>query len=114
MSETIHVICREGKMEDLLEQLTAHRLDIVLSDEPASTSTRFKTFNHPLGGTGTIFCAEKKLGDQSSAAASLSPCTMPLPCSPPRTPPCVARWTSGSGITTSSPASSPSLRTSPS
>lgn len=62
MSETIHVICREGKMDDLLEQLTAHRLDIVLSDEPASTSTRFKTFNHPLGGTGTIFCAEKKLG----------------------------------------------------
>jgi LysR family transcriptional regulator, transcriptional activator of nhaA len=61
MPQTVHVICREGKMEDLLAQLAAHRLDIVLSDEPASSSTNFKTFNHPLGETGTTFCAEKKL-----------------------------------------------------
>ncbi len=62
MRQAIHVICREGKQEDLLAQLAAHRLDIVLSDEPASSSTNFKTFNHPLGETGTVFCAEKKLG----------------------------------------------------
>ncbi|MBX7206690.1 MAG: LysR family transcriptional regulator [Verrucomicrobiaceae bacterium] len=62
MPQTVHVIVREGKMEDLLAQLAAHRLDIVLSDEPASSSTNFKTFNHPLGDTGTVFCAEKKLG----------------------------------------------------
>jgi len=61
LPQTIHVICREGKMEDLLAQLTAHRLDIVLADEPASSSTNFKTFNHPLGETGTTFCAEAKL-----------------------------------------------------
>jgi LysR family transcriptional activator of nhaA len=61
MTQTMHVICREGKMEDLLAQLAAHRLDIVLSDEPASSSTNFKTFSHPLGETGTTFCAEKKL-----------------------------------------------------
>jgi len=61
MPQTVHVICREGKMEDLLAQLAAHRLDIVLSDEPASSSTNFKTFTHPLGETGTTFCAAKKL-----------------------------------------------------
>ena len=61
MPQTAHVICREGKMEDLLAQLAAHRLDIVLADEPASSSTNFKTFNHSLGETGTTFCAEKKL-----------------------------------------------------
>ncbi len=61
MPETVHVICREGKMEDLLAQLTAHRLDIVLGDEPASSSTSFNVFMHPLGETGTTFCAEKKL-----------------------------------------------------
>lgn len=61
MPQTIHVICREGKMDDLLAQLAAHRLDIVLSDEPASSSTNFKTFNHLLGETGTVICAEKKL-----------------------------------------------------
>jgi LysR family transcriptional activator of nhaA len=62
MAQTAHVICREGKMEDLLAQLAAHRLDIVLSDEPASSSTNFKTFNHLLGETGTVICAEKTLG----------------------------------------------------
>ena len=62
MSQTMHIICREGKMEDLLAQLASHRLDMVLSDEPASSSTNFRTFNHTLGETGTVFCAEKKLG----------------------------------------------------
>jgi LysR family transcriptional activator of nhaA len=61
MPQTVHVICREGKMEDLLAQLAAHRLDIVLADEPASSSTNFKTFSHPIGETITTFCAEKKL-----------------------------------------------------
>jgi LysR family transcriptional activator of nhaA len=61
MPQTAHVICREGKMEDLLAQLAAHRLDIVLADEPASSSTNFKTYNHSLGETGTTFCAEKEL-----------------------------------------------------
>ena len=61
MPQSAHVICREGKMEDLLAQLAAHRLDIVLADEPASSSTNFKTYNHSLGETGTTFCAEKKL-----------------------------------------------------
>jgi LysR family transcriptional activator of nhaA len=61
LPQTVHVICREGKLEDLLAQLAAHRLDIVLSDEPASSSTHFKTFNHPLGESGVTICAERKL-----------------------------------------------------
>lgn len=61
MPHAIHVICRDGKMEDLLPQLAAHRLDIVLADEPASSSFNFKTFSHSLGETGTTFCAAKKL-----------------------------------------------------
>jgi len=61
MPQTAHIICREGKMEDLLAQLAAHRLDIVLADEPASSSTNFKTYNHSLGESGTTFCAEKNL-----------------------------------------------------
>ena len=56
MPQTIHVICREGKMEDLLPQLAAHRLDIVLADEPASSNATFKTYNHSLGESDTTFC----------------------------------------------------------
>ena len=61
LPQTTHVICREGKLEDLLVQLAAHRLDIVLSDEPASSTNNLKTFTHVLGESGTTICAEKKL-----------------------------------------------------
>lgn len=57
----VHVICREGKMEDLLAQLALHRLDLVLSDEPAAATASFKMFTHPLGESGATFCAEKSL-----------------------------------------------------
>jgi LysR family transcriptional activator of nhaA len=61
LPQPVHVICREGKQEDLLAQLAAHRLDIVLSDEPASSSAQFKTFTHQLGESGSTFCAHKRL-----------------------------------------------------
>ena len=61
MAQPVHVICREGKLDDLLGQLAAHRLDIVLADEPASSSTKVRTFNHPLGESSTSFCASGKL-----------------------------------------------------
>ena len=61
MSQPVHVICREGKLEDLLGQLAVHRLDIVLADEPASSSTNVRTFNHPLGGSSTSFCASARI-----------------------------------------------------
>lgn len=61
LPQTVHVICREGKLEDLLAQLAAHRLDLVLADEPPPSTANLKTFNHPLGDSGTTFCAERKL-----------------------------------------------------
>lgn len=64
MKQPIHVICREGKIEDLLAQLASHRLDIVLADEPAPSSTKVKTFNHLLGECGVSFCATPKISLQ--------------------------------------------------
>ena len=61
LPQEVHAICREGKMEDLLALLAAHRLDIVLADEPPASNTNFRVFNHPLGETGTTFLAEEKL-----------------------------------------------------
>ena len=61
LPQAVHVICREGKLEDLLGQLAAHRLDIVLADETASSGTKVRTFNHPLGESSTSFCASGKL-----------------------------------------------------
>lgn len=61
LNQSIHVICREGKIDDLLGQLSAHRLDIVLADEPVSSTHHVRAFNHKLGESGTTFCAEASL-----------------------------------------------------
>ena len=57
LDNAIHIICREGEIGPLVAQLAAHRLDIVLADEPASSSLKAKTFNHRLGRSGITFCA---------------------------------------------------------
>ncbi len=60
----IKVSCSEGKVIDLLSKLAAYRIDIVLSDEPAPSSTNFKVFNHRLGECGIVFCAAPKLANR--------------------------------------------------
>ena len=55
--EPVHVVCREGELGPLVNHLQAHRLDIVLADEPASSTLKTKTFNHRLGDSGLTFCA---------------------------------------------------------
>lgn len=61
MPQKVHVICREGKVEDLLAQLATHRLDIVFADEPAPGGFRIRAFNHLLGESSIAFCAAPKL-----------------------------------------------------
>jgi len=56
-TDPIHVVCREGEIGPLVNQLQAHRLDVVLADEPASSVLKAKTFNHRLGRSGVTFCA---------------------------------------------------------
>jgi LysR family transcriptional activator of nhaA len=47
-----HIICRQAEIGPLVYQLQAHRLDVVLADEPASSSLKAKIFNHRLGRSG--------------------------------------------------------------
>ena len=61
LEQPVQAVCREGKVADLLGQLAAYRLDIVLADEPAPSSLPIKVFNHFLGDCGVTFCAERKL-----------------------------------------------------
>ena len=60
----VHLVCREGKIDDLLAQLGTHRLDIVLADEPASSSVKFRAFNHRLGESAVTFCAAPSLANR--------------------------------------------------
>jgi LysR family transcriptional regulator, transcriptional activator of nhaA len=61
LEQQFRITCREGKIDELLPQLAQHRLDIILADEPAPSSAKFKTFNHSLGVCGVTFCAGPKL-----------------------------------------------------
>lgn len=54
--EPTHVVCRQAEIGPLVNHLEAHRLDIVLADEPASSTLRTRTFNHKLGHSGITFC----------------------------------------------------------
>lgn len=61
LPQAVQASCCEGKVPDLLAQLAAYRLDVVLSDEPSPASGNPKTFNHLLGECGVSFCAGPKL-----------------------------------------------------
>lgn len=57
----VQLTCHEGKLADLVSLLNTHRLDLVLSDEPASPGASGKVFNHPLGTCDVTFCAMPEL-----------------------------------------------------
>jgi LysR family transcriptional activator of nhaA len=56
MDQAIHLICREGKLEDLLAQLATHRLDVVLANEPPVGLLNTRTFTHRLGKSPITIC----------------------------------------------------------
>jgi LysR family transcriptional activator of nhaA len=59
--EPVHLICHEGTLQDLLAQLSVHRLDVVIADEPMGKKLSVKAFNHPLGTTAMSFFAAPAL-----------------------------------------------------
>lgn len=61
LPDDIHVVCKEGKLDDLLSQLVTHRLDAVLADEPATGTLNARTFNHRLGDSAVSICAAPEL-----------------------------------------------------
>lgn len=82
------LFCHEGKLEDLMGQLAAHRLDVVLSDEPAPAHGAARTFTHALGSTGTTFCAApslaRKLKGRFPANLREAPALLPTSNTPQR------------------------------
>ncbi|HUD34615.1 MAG TPA: transcriptional activator NhaR [Variovorax sp.] len=59
--EQVRLICHEGNFRDLLAQLSVHRLDLVIANEPMGRQTSVKAFNHTLGVTGMTFFAAPTL-----------------------------------------------------
>lgn len=57
----IRIICREGKVANLLAELALHKLDIVIADSPMPPKIDVRAFNHLLGECGLTFFATTEL-----------------------------------------------------
>jgi LysR family transcriptional activator of nhaA len=96
----VQLTCHEGKLADLLSQLNTHRLDLVLSDEPASPGISGKVFNHLLGSSKITFCAmpglAKKLKGRFPRLLDGAPALLPTQnCSLRRD---LEKWFASSGV----------------
>jgi LysR family transcriptional regulator, transcriptional activator of nhaA len=57
LPQAVHLICREGKLPELLGELALHRIDLVIADEPLPSQLSVKAFNHALGSSPmSFFC----------------------------------------------------------
>jgi LysR family transcriptional activator of nhaA len=74
----VHLICREGRLEELLLDLSSYRLDLVLSDAPASGAVKVKSFSQLLGESGVSFFATAALARTLSADFPASLANAPL------------------------------------
>ena len=61
LPDAVRLICHEGALADLLAQISVHRLDLVIADEPMGKRLSVKAFNHALGTTAMSFFATKAL-----------------------------------------------------
>jgi LysR family transcriptional activator of nhaA len=61
LTPPVHLVCREGKLEQLLAELSLYNLDVVLSDAPLTPVVKVRAFNHLLGECGVTFCGTAPL-----------------------------------------------------
>lgn len=55
--------CVEGKLEPLLADLLAHRLDLLLTDTALPTTLQVRAFSHPLGTCGVSVVGSPRLAE---------------------------------------------------
>lgn len=81
LSGDTKVICVEGKLEDLLADLSIHKVGLVLSDRPLPTGLNVKAYSHLLGESPVAFFAHQDIADNyiNEFPASLDNAPMLLP-----------------------------------
>jgi LysR family transcriptional regulator, transcriptional activator of nhaA len=75
----VHLVCREGRLADLLAALALHQVDVVLADQPADRNVRVRAYSHLLGEGGeSFFGADRFLGLREGFPRSLDRAPMLL------------------------------------
>ncbi|MFV1994442.1 MAG: LysR family transcriptional regulator [Verrucomicrobiales bacterium] len=64
MEKPVRLICEEAKTEELLAELSIHRLDLVIADAPIGGAVSINAFNHFLGSSGVTFFGTQDLADR--------------------------------------------------
>lgn len=81
LSNPVRLVCREWKLDSLLAELAAHRLDLVIAGAPIPPSVSVHAFNHPLGASGASFFASpriaRKLKGKFPASLDRAPMLVP-------------------------------------
>jgi LysR family transcriptional activator of nhaA len=49
LTQPVQLACREGTLENLVNALQVHEVDVVLSDSPVTPSLHLRAYNHRLG-----------------------------------------------------------------
>ncbi len=81
LPEPVRLVCFEDSLENLLADLSAHALDIVISDGPVPPGSSVRAYTHVLGESGVSFFGTKSLVKtyQAGFPASLDGAPMLLP-----------------------------------
>jgi LysR family transcriptional activator of nhaA len=74
----LHLLCNEGKLDDLLGDLALHRLDVVLSDRPAPVNPNIKLYSHAMGSSTMAWYGTPALVDAACKNFPLSLADVPL------------------------------------
>jgi LysR family transcriptional activator of nhaA len=64
LQEPVHLVCHDGRPEDLLAQLALHQLDLVLLDMPPPPTIKIRAFSHLLGESPVTFFAAPALASK--------------------------------------------------
>lgn len=61
LPEPTRLVCREGRMDDLLAELAVQRLDVIIADRPLPGGHRVRAFNHLLGASSLSVFGTRRL-----------------------------------------------------
>ena len=100
LPEPVRLVCREWKLDSLLAELAAHRLDLVIADAPIPPALSVRAYNHRLGESGVSFFASEALyrGLKGKFPACLDGAPLLAPGADAAVSSRLARWCAAKGL----------------
>jgi LysR family transcriptional activator of nhaA len=68
LEEPVRLVCREGRLDNLLADLAVHRLDLVIADRPIPAHFSVRAYNHLVGESSMTAFATAGLAARLGAA----------------------------------------------